>query len=744
MISVSFQPIGSWPIVAIAALGVTALTLWAYAPRLKSSTGSWRWIALGLRLAAVLLCLLAALRPSVVYREKQKQPASLIFLQDVSWSMMFSDEVNGQHRYEVARKAIADARAASKGLDENLAVRFYRFDSTIHEDPEDDKTEPAGRETAIGTALLEAVRRESGTRVAGVFLLCDGSNNAGPAPLDVARQLKSKQIPVMTVGFGSETASAKSKDIAIRNLTAGPTVFVKNQLQVRGTLLVRGFPNQTLEVELYVEGQDTPVATQRIRVPEGTELIPITGLKYIPDTPGEKKLTLRVKPREGEIIKTNNEVSTFIKVLKGGLNVLFVQGPHQAWEARFLVQSTGSSPDIQVDLKVVRRPAAEAAGVLDDALFVYPRYDVYILSDLPADFMSPTQQALLARSVERGAGLIMLGGRSSFGEGGWGETPVGQVLPVTVRPGDGQIEPEGGVSFVPNPKALESFLLQVGTSAADSARIWNSMPPLAGINHLGVMKPSALLLGQTKSDPPEPIMVGMETRSGRSLAFAGETWHWYRSLVFEEGRAVHRKFWRQIIFWLAHKEDQGQNEVKLALDSRRIAVGQKLDLTVSARDEKGLPLTDLKYETKVEGEEKDKDGHGFSARVDLFSKGEEARGSFIETQAPPGVYKATVIANRNNREVGRDSAKFLIYTDDREMENPIADRTLLRQIADQSGGQTLAPEQLAKHIRSLKGTIYTETSIQTEKKVWDNWPFLLLFATLLVVEWWMRKRHGWV
>jgi uncharacterized membrane protein len=745
MVSVSFQPIGSWPVVALAALGVTALTLWAYAPRLRTTSGRWRWIALGLRLAAVLLCLMAALRPSVVYREKQKQPASILFLSDFSTSMTFSDEVNGQRRFETARKAIADARAASKGLDENLAVRFYRFDKTLRDDPEDKgngKTEPTGRETAIGTALLEAVGRESGTRVASVFVLSDGANNSGVAPLVAARQLKGKQIPIVTVGFGSETAGSKSKDIAVRDLVAG-NGFVKNNLQLKANLLVRGFPNQTIEVELLVDGQEPPVATQRIRVPEGKELIPITGLKYVPQTPGEKKLTLRVTPREGELVKTNNEISTFIKVLKGGLNVLFVQGPHSPWEHKFLMLSIASSPDIQADLKVVRRPAGDGSGELNDDLFVSGRYDVYILSDLPADFMTQTQQALLAQSVEKGAGLIMLGGRSSFGEGGWGATAVGRVLPVTVRPGDGQVEPEGGVRFKLNPKALDSYILQVGPNAAESARIWNSLPPLSGINHLGVLKPGALLMGESDSDPPEPIMVGMEVGAGRSLAFGGETWVWYRS-IFEEGRTAHRKLWRQIIFWLAHKEDQGQNEVKLTLDSRRIAVGQKLDMGVVARDEKGSPLTELTYETKVEGEEKDRDGHPYSQKIDLFTKGDEARGSFLATQSPPGVYKASVVVSRNGHEIGRDSAKFLVYTDDREMENPAADRLLLRQIALESGGESLAPEQITKFIRALKGKVYTDIETQTEKRVWDNWPFLLVFATLLVVEWWIRKRHGLV
>jgi len=37
----------------------------------------------------------------------------------------------------------------------------------------------------------------------------------------------------------------------------------------------------------------------------------------------------------------------------------------------------------------------------------------------------------------------MLGGRSSFGAGGWSGTVVDSVLlPVRTRPSDGQIEPE--------------------------------------------------------------------------------------------------------------------------------------------------------------------------------------------------------------------------------------------------------------------------------------------------------------
>ena len=38
----------------------------------------------------------------------------------------------------------------------------------------------------------------------------------------------------------------------------------------------------------------------------------------------------------------------------------------------------------------------------------------------------------LAEAVNHGAGLIMLGGFHSFGPGGYGETPLADVLPVVM------------------------------------------------------------------------------------------------------------------------------------------------------------------------------------------------------------------------------------------------------------------------------------------------------------------------
>jgi hypothetical protein len=736
--SITLNPIGPWPVVAIASLTVMILTIWAYRQRLKGSTGAWRWVALGLRLAAVVLCLLAALRPSINLPEKKKQAAAVIFLIDKSKSLMLNDEVNGQSRWQVALKALEDAKKSVSEKLTDIDIKVFSFDSTLHDEQVDKDTKADGRETALGGAMLEAVKRVPGVSIASLVIIADGANNSGIPPLVAADQLKAKLIRAITVGVGDENAGAGSKDIAVTDFQIGPTVFVKNQPEIRGTISARGFANKSIDVELYVEGELLPVAKTTIRPTSGAEIIPVTGLKYLPQTPGEKRVTLKVKPQEGELVKTNNDFTTYLTVLKGGLKVLYVQGPNFSWEPRYLTRGLDAAKEIHVDLKVIRQPAIGDRGLLEDTDLAPGNYDVFILGDLPADHLTPRQQQLLASNVARGgAGLIMLGGRSSFGEGGWGNTPVAGILPVAVRVGDGQIEPPEGLKFQPNTVGLQNFILRLAPTPEESRRLWDLLPPLTGTNRFGQPKPAADVLAQAQGVSREPLMVSMTMGQGRTVAFGGETWPWARA--GDEGRMAHIRFWRQAILWLAHKEDQGESEVKVKLDRRRLAVGQKLDLTAWARDAKKEPVYDVQFETAITRVDV---SDAKPESVSLFQQGDESRGSYFAS-GEPGEYRVEVVGRKNGKEIGHDAARFNVYQDDRELENPAADRGLLRQIAEITGGQFVAPEELGKQLASLDAGATERVSL-TEKRIWDNWYFFLIFATLLTLEWWLRKRKGWV
>src|SRR5437773_8440409 len=60
-------------------------------------------------------------------------------------------------------------------------------------------------------------------------------------------------------------------------------------------------------------------------------------------------------------------------------------------------------------------------------------YRAIILGSVEAAEFTPEQLRMLADFAnKRGGGLLMLGGRRAFAEGGWGGTPVGDILPVVI------------------------------------------------------------------------------------------------------------------------------------------------------------------------------------------------------------------------------------------------------------------------------------------------------------------------
>ena len=237
-----------------------------------------------------------------------------------------------------------------------------------------------------------------------------------------------------------------------------------------------------------------------MKVPDGTEVIPITGLKYTPQTPGEKQVTLRVATQEGELVVTNNEISTFVTVLSGGLNVFFSRAPTSPGTIRFLMRAIERSPDIQVEGWVIRRPPQGEKSEIDDSRFTPGRYNVYVLSDLPADFLTPKQQKLLVDAVKAGAGFMMLGGRSSFGAGGWAGTPIEDILPAVIHPGDGELEPPGGIKFVPSHDGARELRSAGRSQRAETKKIWDSLPPILGSNRFGRAEGA-----RPRSWPPRPL-----------------------------------------------------------------------------------------------------------------------------------------------------------------------------------------------------------------------------------------------
>lgn len=180
------------------------------------------------------------------------------------------------------------------------------------------------------------------------------------------------------------------------------------------------------------------------------------------------------------------------------------------------------------------------------------QYDVVILSDIGSNSLSlspasrsgtrePERLDVLRSWVQRGGGLLMIGGYLSFGgfqgRARYGATPLQEVLPVTCVETDDRVESsEGGV---PTATGRQPLL----------AGIPDSWPALLGWNRT-LPKPEAETLLTVGSDP---LLVVGRYGQGRTAAFCGDCApHWApQEFLVWEG---YRRLWNNLVQWLGRSE----------------------------------------------------------------------------------------------------------------------------------------------------------------------------------------------
>jgi uncharacterized membrane protein len=765
-----FNPVGSYPLVV--GVAVLFLVLLLLAGRdMRKLVPRRRTTLIVLRVVIFLAVIAGLLRPTYVFTEMKRHRATLIVLLDRSRSMSVADEFKGVTRWERLRDAVTKALPALRDLNDDLDVKLYTFDSEAAAldvmDPKFDLGAAAdGAQTAIGAAMDDALRKEVGHRLAGVVLLSDGGQNAleprDATPQMAARKLADMGVPLFAIPFGQENAANQRADVAVTALDVNPTVFVKNELVVAGTVRVSGYQGRDIPVQaLYeVEAGKPPkvIGTTMVKATRDGEELSVR-FSYIPQTTGEHKVTLRVDPQEKEQDTTNNEQSTIVKVFEGGLNVLYVEGELRV-EQRFLRRSLAASPDIKVDFEFLDHRVRRTTWPVDmSAQFKPGKYDVYILGDIDSSAVRPEDLASLRQSVERGAGLIMLGGFHSFWAGGYQGTELREVLPIEAGPLDKfdrqsfdepireklhifPADREQGLKMVPSPRFGDVSLMQLGPPERNR-EIWQSLPGLDGANLFRALKPLAKTLAVIGGPPgrgPEgqPLLVALEPSAGRTLAFAGDsTWRWYLQGFERE----HRKFWRQVIFWLAKKDEAEKTGVWIKLAQRQFTPRRPVEFTVGATSPQGEPISDAKFEANAILPD------GSRRPLQLGKQGNQTTGVFKETLLP-GDYTILLTASRGGTTLGEAKGRFIVYDQDLEMENPAARPALLASLAkltESSGGAVYAPENLIDLCSWFKRqTKDLEIPTEIKETPWDKPYFFALIVALLSLEWFLRKKWGLV
>ncbi|MEZ6232925.1 MAG: VWA domain-containing protein [Phycisphaerales bacterium] len=458
----SFEaPVWLW----LAAIGVPVALL---AVRLLASmTGLRRWTAAVAR-AALFALIAVTLAGAASVRETDR--LAVVAVVDVSGSVLrYGPQVVDE---QGRREAIVDrvrgwlARSTrGRGPDDLLGIVVFdgqalAVAAPTAGDPLDRPFEAAGAEGSDLGAALRLARALIPADAAGrIVLISDGNQTAGdaigaareassprgqrgPTPIDVApiEYRLTREVFVESVDAPASAGAEATITLRVALVATSPSRGVLRVLQ----------DGQSVDATPERDGDALPIelAAGRTVVAVPVALSPARTHRFevifepAREDSGEGAVPGGEVRLVGDTDVANNRGEAFT-VTPGRGSILILDGDGQG---------NPGGPGATL-ANVWREAGIEAELAAPDAmpgdLLSLQRYDMVVLQNVPADALGPERMELLSAYVrDLGGGLLTLGGRESYGAGGWKGSALEELLPVSLDLPERLLSPDLAVVFV--------------------------------------------------------------------------------------------------------------------------------------------------------------------------------------------------------------------------------------------------------------------------------------------------------
>lgn len=739
-------------LLVVAAIGVPAVM--SYASVRGKSNRRDRWVLGTLRVCALFVLMVCLFRPMLLLSEAVPQRNYVGVLVDDSRSMRIADKDGKQRSDWIEHQFGGPDSVLLKRLREKFIVRLFSFSSGAQRvDSVRDLTFNAS-ETHLGDAIEQARQELDGVPLSGLVVLSDGADNSRAPIGDELLSLRAKSVPVFAVGIGADKFD---KDIEIRRVEASHSVLKGGALVADLLVRQRGYSGE--KVPLVVEDGGQIVSRDSITLPKDGDVAPIR-VTVVAQQAGARSFTFRIPVQKDEQVDQNNSQQAVVNVRDGREKILYIEGEPRH-EMRYIKAAVEADSNIQ--LIVLQRTAENKflrmnIDSADELVSGFPksradlfRYRAVIVGNIEASFFSHDQLAMLADFVNvRGGGLMLLGGRRAFGEGGYAGTPLADVMPVIIS---GQSVPDSLTFFADlkvflAPRAESHAIAQVASSPAASKARWETVPTITTTNRIRGVKPGAVQLiigtvapGGRAGEPGEklrgyeqPVLVYQRYGRGLSVAFPiQDSWQWQMDPNSPVDDQMYSRFWRQTLRWLT---SDVPNRVVVSLPTDQSNPKNPVAIRASVSDSLFIPRNDAKVVAHLTSD------NGTTRDLPLdwaIDRDGEYRGTFTPDQ--PGIYTVRVDASVTDGAVVGDTS-YLRVADlnteyfDAEMRAP-----LLQRMAKETGGKFYTPataSTLAEDVALSKHGV----TVVNQMDLWDMPVVLLLLVSLLGAEWAYRKARG--
>jgi uncharacterized membrane protein len=730
------------PLAGVLALGAVAFLLAALAYGRTHATLGMRTRVLLLTLRAGVVALLVSCLAGPALRLSTVVPQQNVLgiLVDDSRSMRVADQ-DGKTRGSAAVEAFDPNGPVMRALGERFRVRLFRFSETLDRADSVGALGFDGRHTDLATALASARRELATVPLAGLVVVSDGADNGDATLAEPLLALAADRIPVHTVGLGKDRLEP---DVELTRASVPRSVLQGAAVVAELSVRAAGYGGRT--VPLVVEDEGRIVSQTDIRLPSGDEPA-VVRAHFVASEPGPRHIRFRVPVQDGELLAENNTVDALLVVERRVERILYFEGEPR-FEVKFLRRAVAG--DDRLEVVTLLRTAEDKflrLGVEDSTELQagFPRtraelfrYRGLILGSIEASFFTHDQLQMLADFVSvRGGGLLALGGRHAFAEGGWTETPLADVLPIVMEPiapaDTGRFFEE--VQVEPSPTGIEHPVLQLRATPEASAARFDSLPPLSLLNPVTDAKPGAsVLLTGRGSGGPYVVLATQRYGRGRAVALTPQdTWVWQMDAGIPVDDQTHEIFWRQLLRYLVSDVPQPLN---VTLSTDRVEPGRPVTVIAEVADSGYVRINGATVRATIV--------NPAGAEEELPLRWTVRRDGEYEatwTPAATGLHEVKVTAAQGNQTIGEASAYVDAGDVGAEYFGAALQEGTLRRIAQETGGRYYTPATL----RTLPEDVsFTESgaTVVEYRDLWDMPIVLILLVGLLSAEWALRRRRG--
>jgi Mg-chelatase subunit ChlD len=308
--------------------------------------------------------------------------------------------------------------------------------------------QPASRDTTDIESALALARSLPLGGSRRIVLVSDGAENVGSA-LDQAGQAASDGTPIDVLpvdGVGKD-------DLRVEGAVAPSSVWPGEPVTV--TASVATGISGAGRLDLSVDGTLTKSISTTF--PAGVSSFTFETLQKL--TPGFHALMVHVSGSPEMDKYPENDNYPLALIVREAPKLLLVSEP-ETDSGRLADALEGHGAKI----------TASAPADVSSRLSESSKYDAVILNNVPASALSIDQMTALREATRKGRGLVVVGGTSSYGPGGYAGTILEGTLPVTVRATTGPQRPRVALLLIIDKSGSMSESLNGPVSKIEAAK----------------------------------------------------------------------------------------------------------------------------------------------------------------------------------------------------------------------------------------------------------------------------------